>query len=142
MHRDARERIVGRGAADMKGGVAVMLRLLERFAARPRPLVHVFYDREEGPNRDNGIHARAGPERPARQPDARASCCEPTGGTVHAGAVGTMNADVVFGGRAAHCARPWEGENAIDNAAAALVRFAARAPEPGRGRRPHATTTS
>ena len=55
---------------------------------------------------------------------------EPTGGTVHAGAVGTMNADVVFGGRAAHSARPWEGEYAIDNAAAALVRFAARTPEP------------
>ncbi len=30
------DRIVGRGTADMKGGVAVMLRLLERFARRSR----------------------------------------------------------------------------------------------------------
>jgi succinyl-diaminopimelate desuccinylase len=128
VHRTA-ERIVGRGAADMKGGVAVMLRLLERFAARPEPLVHVFYDREEGANRDNGIHLVLGQSSLLGSPTL-GIVLEPTGGTVHAGAVGTMNADVVYGGRAAHSARPWEGENAIDNAAAALVRFAARTPEP------------
>ena len=41
----------------MKGGVAVMLRLLERLRATPRPVSYVFYDREEGPNHLNGIHA-------------------------------------------------------------------------------------
>ena len=51
------DRIIGRGTADMKGGVAVMLRLLERFAAHERPVSHVYYDREEGPNHLNGIHA-------------------------------------------------------------------------------------
>ncbi len=47
----------GRGTVDMKGGVAVMLRLLERLRDHPRPVVHVYYDREEGPNHLNGIHA-------------------------------------------------------------------------------------
>ena len=48
-----------------------------------------------------------------------------------------MNADVVYGGRAAHSARPWEGENAIDNAAAALAALRGRAPE-----RPSRSTAS
>ena len=55
---------------------------------------------------------------------------EPTGNTVHAGAVGTMNADVVYRGRLAHSARPWQGVNAIYEAAAALGRFAARKEQP------------
>ena len=55
---------------------------------------------------------------------------EPTGNTVHAGAVGTMNADVVYRGKLAHSARPWQGVNAIYEAAAALGRFAARKEEP------------
>jgi succinyl-diaminopimelate desuccinylase len=128
VYRDG-DRIVGRGAADMKGGVAVMLRLLERFAGHPRPLVHVFYDREEGPNRDNGIHLVLDQSRLFGRPTL-GIVLEPTGGTIHAGAVGTMNADVVFRGRPAHSARPWEGDNAIDRAAPALVRFAAREPRP------------
>src|SRR5262245_6204870 len=45
--RGGGDRIGGRGAADMKGGVAVMLRLLERTANQPRPTVYIFYDREE-----------------------------------------------------------------------------------------------
>ena len=52
------------------------------------------------------------------------------GNTVHAGAVGTMNADVVYRGKLAHSARPWQGVNAIYEAAAALGRFAARKEEP------------
>jgi succinyl-diaminopimelate desuccinylase len=123
------DRIVGRGAADMKGGVAVMLRLLERFAENPRPLVHVFYDREEGPNRDNGIHLVLGQSRLLGRPGL-GIVLEPTGANVHAGAVGTMNADVTFTGRAAHSARPWEGLNAVAVAAPALARFAAREARP------------
>jgi succinyl-diaminopimelate desuccinylase len=124
------DRIVGRGAADMKGGVAVMFRLLERFAHEPRPLQFVFYDREEGPNHLNGIHAVLAEATLLRTAPAFAVVLEPTGNTVHAGAVGTMNADVTYHGRLAHAARPWEGANAITAAAAALARFAARREEP------------
>jgi len=56
---------------------------------------------------------------------------EPTNGTIHAGAVGTLNADVVFSGKAAHSARPWEGDNAVSLALAeALARFSVRVPIP------------
>jgi succinyl-diaminopimelate desuccinylase len=122
-------RIVGRGAADMKGGDAVMLALLERLRDAPRPLAYVFYDREEGPNQHNGIHEVLRSSTLLGRPSF-AIVLEPTGNTVHAGAVGTMNADVVYRGRAAHSARPWEGENAITNAAAALARFGARRERP------------
>ncbi|MGI9117441.1 MAG: succinyl-diaminopimelate desuccinylase [Gaiellales bacterium] len=125
------ERIVGRGAADMKGGVAVMLALLQRLTDASRTTVCVFYDREEGPHEDNGIH-RVLAESALLQPKPDlAIVLEPTGGTVHAGAVGSLNASVAFTGRAAHAARPWEGENAISEALAdALGRFARRAPRP------------
>ncbi len=119
------DRVVGRGASDMKGGVAVMVRLLERFADQGRPLVHVFYDREEGPHLENGIHRVLAESRLLGRPGL-AVVLEPTAGTVHAGAVGTLNAEVVFRGAAAHAARPWEGRNAVTAGGPALVRFGAR----------------
>ncbi len=119
------DRVVGRGASDMKGGVAVMVRLLHRFARHGRPLVHVFYDREEGPHLENGIHRVLAESRLLGRPGL-AVVLEPTAGTVHAGAVGTLNADVVFRGAAAHAARPWEGRNAVTAGGAALVRFGGR----------------
>jgi succinyl-diaminopimelate desuccinylase len=50
---------------------------------------------------------------------------EPTGCEVHAGCVGVLNADVVFRGRTAHSARPWEGESAVLRAVPFLQRAAA-----------------
>ncbi len=130
MTRVAGNRIIGRGTADMKGGVAVMLRLLARFAQRSERVVFVFYDREEGPNHLNGIHAVLATSRLLAETPAFAIVLEPTGNTVHAGAVGTLNCDVVFRGQLAHAARPWQGVNAITSAATALVRFAERREEP------------
>ncbi len=124
-------RVVGRGASDMKGGVAVMLRLLEQLPTGADPVVYLFYDREEGPNLENGIH-RVLAESQLLDPKPRmAVVLEPTNGTIHAGAVGTLNADIVFSGKAAHSARPWEGDNAVSLALAeALARFSARVPIP------------
>ena len=94
------DRIVGRGTADMKGGVAVMLRLLERFAgARAASLVHVFYDREEGPNQLQRHPRVLADRRLLGRPRPSRVVLEPTSDTVHAGAVGTMNADVVYRGK-------------------------------------------
>lgn len=122
-------RIIGRGAADMKGGVAVMLAVLQRLTPAAQPTVCIFYDREEGPHADNGIHRVLAASRLLAPKPSLAIVLEPSDGTIHAGAVGSINAEVVFRGRAAHAARPWEGENAISpELAAALVRFTARGP--------------
>ncbi len=108
------ERVYGRGASDMKSGDAVMLALLEGFSwegswAEP---FFVFYEREEGPYAENGLEAVFG-----ACPwvlDARlAVCLEPTAGALEVGCVGTAQIEVTFGGRIAHSARPWQGENAI-----------------------------
>jgi succinyl-diaminopimelate desuccinylase len=122
-------RIIGRGAADMKGGVAVMLAVLQRLTTASQPTVCIFYDREEGPHADNGIHRVLAESRLLDPKPAMAIVLEPSSGTIHAGAVGSLNAQLVFSGRSAHAARPWEGENAVSaDLAAALGRFAARAP--------------
>jgi succinyl-diaminopimelate desuccinylase len=125
-HRPVLEgtRVVGRGAADMKGGDAAILAVLEHAAERGLPLVVVFYDREEGPHVENGIHAvLAGSQLLGRPPFAFVA--EPTGGDLHAGCVGVINIDLVFRGRTAHSARPWEGDNAILRAGPFLARAAA-----------------
>jgi succinyl-diaminopimelate desuccinylase len=118
-----RDRVIGRGAADMKGGDAAILAVLERCAAAGAPVVAVFYDREEGPNRENGIHAVLAGSRLLGRP-AFAFVGEPTGCDVHAGCVGVVNADLVFHGRTAHSARPWEGDSAVLRAVPFLERAA------------------
>jgi succinyl-diaminopimelate desuccinylase len=116
-------RVIGRGAADMKGGDAAILAVLEHCAAAGAPVVCVVYDREEGPNRENGIHAVLARSRLLGRP-AFAFVGEPTGCDVHAGCVGVVNADLVFHGRTAHSARPWEGDSALLRAVPFLERAA------------------
>jgi succinyl-diaminopimelate desuccinylase len=122
-------RVIGRGAADMKGGDAAILAVLEHCAEARADVVCVFYDREEGPNRDNGIHAVLAESRLLGRP-AFAFVGEPTGCDVHAGCVGVLNADLVFAGRTAHSARPWEGESAVLRAVPFLERAASTAQRP------------
>lgn len=118
-------RVYGCGASDMKGGLAVMLALLAQHADLQRAnLVAVFYDKEEGPATENGLEplyaSGAIPELDF------AFCLEPTDNRVQVGCVGGLHADVVFRGRRAHSARPWQGENAIYKAADYLKRLEAR----------------
>jgi succinyl-diaminopimelate desuccinylase len=122
-------RVIGRGAADMKGGDAAILAVLEHCAAAGGDVVCVFYDREEGPNRENGIHAVLADSHLLGRPDF-AFVGEPTGGEIHAGCVGVVNGDVVFHGRSAHSARPWEGDSAVLKAVPFLQRAAAVAQRP------------
>lgn len=122
-------RVTGRGAADMKGGDAAILAVLEHCAHAGSDVVCVFYDREEGPNRENGIHAVLAGSRLLGHP-AFAFVGEPTGCDVHAGCVGVVNADLVFHGRTAHSARPWEGDSAILRAVPFLERAARTAHRP------------
>jgi succinyl-diaminopimelate desuccinylase len=129
-HRPAREglRVVGRGAADMKGGDAAIVAVLEHAAANAIPLVGIFYDREEGLAHLNGLGAVLRGSALIGSPSF-AFVGEPTSCDVHAGCVGSVNADIEFHGRTGHAARPWEGDNAIIRAAPFLARAAERQSE-------------
>ncbi len=118
----------GLGAADMKGGLAVLLRLAEdagAVGAAPRfDLTFVFYEGEEIAEEHNGLRAVFA-ERPDLLDGDFAVLLEPTGGAVEAGCQGTLHLRAHFAGERAHSARPWMGRNAIHAAAAALARIAA-----------------
>lgn len=110
-------RVYGRGASDMKAGDAVMLALLEGFPweeGRFEP-TFVFYEREEGSYAENGLETVF--EKSPWVLDAELALVpEPTGGALEVGCVGTAQVEVVFRGRSAHAARPWQGENALTKA--------------------------
>jgi succinyl-diaminopimelate desuccinylase len=55
---------------------------------------------------------------------------EPTDNAIHAGCLGNINATWSFHGRSGHSARPWDADNAIHAAAAAIAAFARHEPEP------------
>ncbi len=122
-------RIVAPGSSDMKSGLAVAMELAERLPreARIADLALVLYSREEGPYLENEL----GPvlERsPELRGTALAICLEPTDGRLALGCVGSLHATLTFTGRAAHSARPWQGENAVHRAGALLAELASRAP--------------
>jgi succinyl-diaminopimelate desuccinylase len=118
------DQIIGLGSSDMKCGLAVMQLLAERLtrAALPFNVVYVMYEREEGPYLENGL----GPLFEARPDLAKldfALCLEPSDNTIQMGCCGSIHAQVLFSGRSAHSARPWQGENAIHKAGPFLTRL-------------------
>jgi succinyl-diaminopimelate desuccinylase len=106
--------VVGLGASDMKGGLAVMIEL-GRWAAETElayDLGLLFFPREElGPdvNPLPGVFEHTGLVDEAQL----VICLEPTDNTLQLGCLGNLVARVVFEGKSAHSARPWLGVNAI-----------------------------
>ncbi|MFH8937928.1 succinyl-diaminopimelate desuccinylase [Streptomyces griseosporeus] len=117
------ERVYGLGACDMKGGVAVALRIAAGVPRPSRDLTFVFYACEEVESDRNGLR-RILAERPGLVADAGlAILMEPSGAGVEAGCQGILTADVVVRGERAHTARAWQGVNAAHKAAPVLRRL-------------------
>lgn len=117
----------GRGTVDMKGGVAVQLALAGELTAPNRDLTLVFYDGEEVESARNGL-GRIARNHPDWLHADLAVLLEPTGAVVEGGCNGTMRADVITTGVAAHSARSWMGSNAIHAAGEVLARLVAYQP--------------
>ena len=114
----------GRGAADMKAGLAVMLELSAAVAADPAAsdldVGFVFFGREELPITQSALLPLF--ERcPTATTADLAIVMEPTGNAIEVGCLGNLDMAVTVRGTAAHSARPWLGDNAIHTAIAALA---------------------
>jgi succinyl-diaminopimelate desuccinylase len=114
--------LYGRGATDMKGGVAVQLALAAELTEPDRDVTYVFYDHEEVEASLSGL-GRLVRNHPALLHGDFAILLEPTDGTVEGGCNGTARFEASTAGQAAHSARAWMGINAIHAAAEILVRL-------------------
>lgn len=123
--------LYGRGATDMKGGVAVQLALaaalFDAGAAPKRDVTFVFYDHEEVEAVKSGLGRLVRNYGQLLDGDF-AILLEPTDGVVEGGCNGTSRFEVTTRGEAAHSARAWMGSNAIHAAAPILARLAAYQP--------------
>lgn len=112
--------LYGRGATDMKGGVAVQLALAATLPDPNRDVTFIFYDHEEVEGSKSGL-GRLARNSPELLEGDFAILLEPTNGTVEGGCNGTSRYKVRTRGVAAHSARAWMGVNAIHAAAPILA---------------------
>lgn len=104
--------LYGRGAADMKAGVAAMMfsfvELSKSAYKLPRRLqLHLVTDEETGGENTSGWLARNGYN------GQFVICGEPTHLQIGLQAKGILQFELQFKGQASHGSRPWEGVNAI-----------------------------
>jgi succinyl-diaminopimelate desuccinylase len=116
--------VIGRGAADMKGAVAVMLALAaDGVRAADVDLGYLFFGREEITIAESAL-LPAFDRFPELRETMLAIVMEPTDNQLEVGCNGNLTARVTVRGRAAHSARPWHGDNAIHAAIEALAPLA------------------
>lgn len=119
--------LVGRGTVDMKGGVAVALKLAAELVEPAVDVTWIWYDHEEVDSALNGL-GRLARNRPDLLAGDFAILGEPTSATVEGGCNGTARADITLHGVRAHSARAWVGHNAIHDAAPVLAILAGYTP--------------
>ena len=127
------EAVVGLGASDMKGGLAVMIEIARAWTDLQSTPEHdlslLFFPREELPASESAL-----PEFfdsvPRVHEAGLAILLEPTDVTIQAGCLGNLNALIHFHGVSGHSARPWAAENAIEKALEGLRPIAAIEPRP------------
>ncbi|MGP6171574.1 succinyl-diaminopimelate desuccinylase [Microbacterium sp. A196] len=120
---DGEPHLWGRGTVDMKGGVAVQLKLAAELTAPVVDITWMWYDNEEVAAALNGLGLLSADHPDLFQADF-AILGEPSNGQVEGGCNGTLRAIVRTKGVRAHSARAWIGENAIHAAAPILARLA------------------
>ncbi|MET1011841.1 MAG: succinyl-diaminopimelate desuccinylase [Actinomycetota bacterium] len=116
--------IHGRGASDMKAGLAVLLEIAQASAGgglrSDLDVGLVCFGREELPFGESALMPLFD-----RRPEVREATLvivmEPTDNALELGCLGNLHATVTFEGESAHTARPWLGSNAIHAAIAALA---------------------
>ena len=123
-------RLLGRGAANSKSGVAILAHVARHLAETgiPRGAVHVLFDADEHTGRFGGVRAYL--DAIARPPDA-VSLGYPGNDCIVVGSRGFLRARLHFTGKAAHSGEiERTGVNALNKAAAFALKVAAsRFPE-------------
>lgn len=117
----------GLGTCDMKGGVAIALKLAAQLTEPVRDITFVFYEAEEIAAVHNGL-GRLAREHPEWLAGDFAILMEPSNAGVEAGCQGTMRVDIRTVGERSHSARWWMGSNAIHALAPVLDTLASYAP--------------
>lgn len=116
-------RVWGRGAADMKGGLAAMIVAAQAIAASVRPLrgdlVLAFTAGEEV----NSLGATALAERPDLGPVQAVVVAEPSGNDLYVAEKGALWVELTTYGHAAHGSMPDLGRNAVMMMVALLARL-------------------
>jgi succinyl-diaminopimelate desuccinylase len=111
--------VVGLGASDMKGGLAVMLELARRLdEERVEPAVDLAllaFGKEELPAEFSPLPDLFANSHVVHEAEL-AILLEPTDCTIQAGCLGNLNVRITFHGVSGHSARPWTADNAIDKA--------------------------
>jgi succinyl-diaminopimelate desuccinylase len=119
--------IFGRGSADMKGAVAVMVEIAISIARMRNggdlDVGLLFFGREELPITQSALLPLLDRCEAARSADL-AIVMEPTANAIEVGCLGNLNARLTVRGEAAHTARPWLGRNAIHAAIEVLAPLA------------------
>ena len=125
--------VVGLGASDMKGGLAVMLELARELDAQDvEPdvdLALLAFGKEELPAEFSPLPHLFDTSRVVHDAEL-AILLEPTDTTIQAGCLGNLNARISFHGVSGHSARPWTAENAIEKALEGLRAYASIEPRP------------